>query len=245
MNTHLQHQSALARYCRTGVLETIPGIHPTHIQQYRCLVYNVIDDMLANAFPLTVQLLPADRWKEWVQLFVASHACQSPQVWYMPREFYVFLREQPERWQERYPFLAELLWFEWVEIELFMMEDLPLPACETPTDAEPRYRLNPEHRLLLLEYPVHKQLAQDITETDRGRYVVLAHRDRSGDVLFADISMPTAWMLEKLAEADHSLSELLSMWEQAWQQPVPPEDQTKLLAFMQESLACERLFQTN
>jgi hypothetical protein len=245
MNTYLQHQSALARYCRTGVPESIPGIHAEHILQYRRLVYNVFDDMLANAFPLTVQLLPADLWKEWVQLFVASHACQSPQVWYMPREFYVFLREQPERWQERYPFLAELLWFEWVEIELFMMEDQPLPVVATRPDTEVRYRLNPEHRLLLLEYPVHRQLAKDITETNRGRYVVLAHRDRSGEVLFTEISLPTAWMMEKIAEADHSFNELLALWEVEWQQPVPPEEQNMLFEFVQESLACDRLFQTN
>lgn len=55
-HTH-QHQSALAAYCRTGELPDIPGVVMENVPQYRRLVYNVIDDMLQNAYPLTYEYL--------------------------------------------------------------------------------------------------------------------------------------------------------------------------------------------
>ena len=90
-DTTRRYQSALAGYCRSGQLEPIPGIHNEHISHYRRLVYNVVDDMLQNAYPLTHALLGAIEWKNLVNEFFTHHPCQSPQVWYMPKEFYQYL----------------------------------------------------------------------------------------------------------------------------------------------------------
>lgn len=241
MNTSLQYQSALARYCRTGVLEPIPGVNSRHVKQYRRLVYNVIDDMLSNAFPLTVQLLPSTVWNHWVQMFVESHACQSPQVWYMPREFFTFLQERPARWQATYPFLAELLWFEWVEIELFMMEDQAMPTfTETHLTTEALI-LNPAHQWLQFEYPVFNKNAADITENDRGRYAVIAHRNGTGDVVFTEVSVALSWMLEQLNKNARSIESLFALWEETWQSPLESFQQDCLTMFIRESLTSELL----
>ena len=62
LETTRQHQSNLALYCRSGKLTEIPGINKDNIIQYRRLVYNVVDDMLQNAYPLTYQTLTVKEW---------------------------------------------------------------------------------------------------------------------------------------------------------------------------------------
>ena len=114
-------QSRLAMYCRTGDLLPIKGLTDNRVQTYRRLVYNVIDDTLQSAFPLTYDLLTTEEWDEIVNLFFSNHACQSTSVWKMPFEFYQFIENSAGELKEKYKFLAELLLFEWTEIEIYMI----------------------------------------------------------------------------------------------------------------------------
>jgi len=161
--TTYRHQSDLARYCRTGKYKAIPGVREQHVGHYRRLVYNVVDDMLQGAYPLTHHLLAAREWKALVQDFFSHHPCQSPQVWYMPKELYHYMSQKEHKLFKKYPFLQELLWFEWLEVELFMMEDRPAAYTtigKLDTDA---LVLNPELHLQHFIYPVHLKQAGQIT----------------------------------------------------------------------------------
>ncbi|HEY0611942.1 MAG TPA: DNA-binding domain-containing protein, partial [Chitinophaga sp.] len=104
------YQSSLADYCRTGAYQAIPGVKTAqHVSQYRRLVYNVVDDMLQSAYPLTKGLLKEEEWDELVQEFFSRHACQSPQVWYMPKELYEYIVQQEAHpLLTKYPFLHDL-----------------------------------------------------------------------------------------------------------------------------------------
>ena len=116
-----RYQSSLASYCRGGHSREIKGINQNNVKQYRRLVYNVVDDMLQSAFPITYDFVDEDEWNYLVNDFFSSHSCQSPQAWYMPKEFYGYLEKAENPIAKKYPFLLELLWFEWLEVELFMM----------------------------------------------------------------------------------------------------------------------------
>ena len=105
LDSTYKHQSNLAAYCRTGKLPEIPGIISENVSQYRRLVYNVVDDMLQNAYPLTVDLFTKKEWDKTVNDFFTNHPCQSPQVWYMPKEFYNYLTEIKNPLLKKYPFL--------------------------------------------------------------------------------------------------------------------------------------------
>lgn len=233
-STH-QHQTDFAAYCRTGNLKSIPGIHKKNILQYRTLVLNVIDDTLQNAYPLTYDLLQEEEWKELVTDFFANHSCQSPQVWYMPKEMYEYVLNTGHPLLKKYFFLQELLWFEWIELEMFMMEDKYSRASQKGDILFSKLILNPEHQLLPLNYPIHKKNSRDITITDKGNYFVIVHRNAKGDVVFNDISPSLVRMVEYLVETPISLSKMFHLFQIEFGIELSETDQNNIVYFFENA----------
>ncbi|MBW6479645.1 MAG: DNA-binding domain-containing protein [Bacteroidales bacterium] len=205
-------QSALANYCRTGILNDIPGVEDHRVHHYRRLVFNIIDDSLASAYPLTRNLLSVAEWDELVNEFFSSHPCQSPQVWTMPKEFYEYLIEVNHPLLTKYPFLQELLWMEWLEIEIYMMEDQKVNYQGSDISGIGKLVINPEHRLITLNYPVHLKQASQILPDDRGNYYLIMHREPvSGKVHFTDLSPFFTRMIEHLNSQTYRVDELIEM----------------------------------
>ncbi len=204
-------QSALANYCRTGVLEDIPGIKSENIGHYRRLVFNTVDDMLQSAFPLSHKLLKNRKWQSLTHEFFSTHACQSPQVWYMPKEFYQYLEQRRPEILSNYPVLLELLWFEWLEIEMFMMEDREIDYSTNGNIDCDVLVLNPELHFQHFEFPVHLKEAVKITAADKGAYFLCVHRvPESGEVIFTDLSAGLVRLLELLSDSPQTLPDLMT-----------------------------------
>ena len=235
LDTTYTHQSNLAAYCRTGQLRDIPGINKENIFHYRRLVYNVVDDMLQNAYPLTYELLTAKEWKNAVNDFFTNHPCQSPQVWYMPKEFYQYLSDTKHPLLKKYSFLQELLWFEWVEVELFMMEDKTVKADTSGDVLFSKLVLNPEHQLLSFHYPVHSKNAKFIALTDEGNYFIIAHRNSEGKVIFTDSSPALVRMIEYLSEAPLSVTDLFSAFQQEYKMVLSKNDRKDIIQFFENA----------
>jgi hypothetical protein len=238
-DTTRQYQSALAGYCRSGKLEPIPGIHTGHISHYRRLVYNVVDDMLQNAYPLTRALLSDAEWEKAVNDFFTNHPCQSPQVWYMPKEFFQYLAASRHALLDRYFFLEDLLHFEWMEVEVFMMEDRRAEPATTYAPETGKLILNPEHQLFSFQYPVHLKPAHAITASDKGSYFLVAHRNGEGTVVFTDLSPALAMMLALLEEAPASVNELLLVLEREYGIISSESDRQAVQLFFRNALTQE------
>lgn len=226
------YQSALATYCRTGQLTEIPGINQENVSHYRRLVYNVVNDMLENAYPLTVELLSEKEWEKTVGDFFSQHACQSPQVWYMPKEFYDYLIETQHPILTKYPVLKDLLWFEWIEVELFMMEDRVADFTQQGDRYKNKLVLNPEFALLSFSYPVFNKSPLQITAADKGNYYAIAHRDREGEVKFNELSPALVRMIEYLASDSLTLPQLLGRFESEYQLTLSMADQKMVAGFI-------------
>lgn len=204
------YQSTLASYCRTGNYVSIPGVKEKNVVQYRRLVFNVVEDTLQSAYPLTYELLTPKEWKSLVARFFREHPCSSPQVWYMPKELYEYIVSKPNNLTRKYPFLAELLWFEWLEIELYMMEDRLVTHRKEGDLTKERLVLNPEHHLQYFSFPVHLKSAKLITVLDKGHYFLIVHRHPdSGVVSFTDLSPAFVRMVELLQDEPNTMREVL------------------------------------
>ncbi|MDP2038596.1 MAG: putative DNA-binding domain-containing protein, partial [Ignavibacteria bacterium] len=205
-------QSRLANYCRTGVLEPIKGVTENRVGNYRRLVYNVIDDTLQTAFPLTHNLLSEEEWDETVNRFFSNHACQSTSVWKMPYEFYQSIEGSDPNLKKIYPFLTELLLFEWMEIELYMMEDMRFPETRISGNFESSViKFNPEFKLMQLGYPVHQKNPNEISDEDKGEYFILMFRDKlSGAIQFVNLSLFYVWLIERIDASQDSLKNILT-----------------------------------
>lgn len=195
-----QQQSDLAEYCRTNKLTKNLQVRQDRIHHYRRLVFNVVDDSLLAAYPLLNNLLSESEWSNLVIEFFATHSCQSSQIWKMPGEFYEFIKSHDLDLKAKYPHLIDLIYFEWTEIEVFMLEDIEYPSIKTEGDwVNDQIAVNPEHKILQLSYPVHFKNSKSITEADKAEYFLLVFREReTGKVQFIDISALFAIVIENI-----------------------------------------------
>jgi uncharacterized protein len=208
-----QYQRMLANYTRTGVEENIPGTKPEGIQRYRTMIYNVVNDSLITAYPLTKKLLAEEEWNDIVQHFFASHACQSPFLWRMPFEFLEFVKMNALTLQKKYVFLNDLILYEWVEIEVFMMEDIEEIYSGDGFTGTDKLVLNPSCILQYFQYPVYKKAAHTITAGDLADYFMFTYRDpETNHVRFLEVAPMFARMLEMLNEKAATIDELIQQF---------------------------------
>lgn len=207
-------QSQLAEFCRTGNYTPIPGVNEKHIYQYRKLIFNVVEDSLRSAYPLTYNLLKEEEWDNLINIFFGSHHCQSPQIWQMPGELLHFLENTNNPLLIKYPHLKDLILFEWLEIDVYMMEDIESqPYLTLKKDKSNNLVLNPELKILMLNYPVHLKNAKEITEADRGQYFVSLHREpESGNVEFSNLQYPHVELLELMGNGSTNFQSLLEIF---------------------------------
>lgn len=206
-----QSQLALANYCRNGKEADIPGTLPQRLPHYRRLVFNVINDTLETTYPIAYKYLDQAVWEQMVYNFFSTHKCHDPQVWRMPQEFYLFCKKQNYAEKYKLPFLNDLLYFEWLELELYMMEDLPYPNySEGENWLKNRIAVNPEYRLVKLEYPVHLYMPFD-AEKKKGEYFLLVFREKeTGKVQFVNLSVLFTFLVENMVAGTKALEEIFN-----------------------------------
>jgi uncharacterized protein len=213
-NHSYMQQSILAAYCRTGEYQPLTEVNEKHVHQYRRLIYNIIDDSISSAYPLTSNLLSSDEWNKLIKDFFSGHSCISPQVWNMPEELIAFVENRNYYLIEKYPLLLELLRFEWLEVEVYMMEDELIPACNQHGDFQKdELLLNPEIRVSGFEYPVHLRNASEIGESDKGQYYTSLHREPdTGKVIFTDLGMPHVQLIDSLYNGRTNYQQMLEIF---------------------------------
>lgn len=203
-------QEQLADYCRTGVEKPIAGTRSDRLPHYRRLVYNVIKNTMESAFPITEEWLPSEEWETLVYDFFAQHQSQTPSVWKLPKEFVEFVTETDYAETLHKPALNDLLWFEWLEIEVHTMPDSrePISSSSTFTSNTP-LTVNPYFRIQQAAYPIHLMHANEAAK-HQGQWFILLYREiHSGRVKFIRLSVLHAVLLEKLSEQPQSLQSLL------------------------------------
>jgi hypothetical protein len=202
-------QDLLGDYCRSGEGEEIPGVTPGRLTHYRRLVYNVIRDTMDRAFPIALAALGEETWDLLVQDFFTHGFPQTPQVWRLPLEFYNYHKRKESGARIQKPYLEDLLYFEWIEIEVHTMPDRPFPNYVSKgnlfTDI---LAFNPDFEIIQLEYPVHMYPAREAAEL-KGDYFVLIFREpETGKVLFLNLSAIHTYILGLLLDEGRPLNQL-------------------------------------
>ncbi len=207
--THV-YQSALASWSRTGRETYIPSVKPERGRIYRDLIWNGIEDTLKRAYPITNAVLKPTDWYFLVSRFMRQHRSSSPQLWRMPEEFMQYCVDNKLPELMNCLALADLLLFEWVEIEVFMMPDLSDMAVKKAHSAGKKgVLLNPEHRHIRLQYPVHRIKFQELP-LHKGNYHLIAYRHRTLlKVNFVEISPALIKLCDYIRDQVVDLQEIL------------------------------------
>ncbi len=206
----IEIQSKFASFCRTGEEHELPGITENRLDHYRRLIVNILEDNLESAFPIAFEYLPIEKWELMVDSFIRNHDCQSYQNWKISGEFYEFAQEQNFSETLELPFLNDLLRLEWEEMYLYNMPDLEVEAF-TPANDLLNHPLviNPEFRLLPMNFPLHLMNPNQALEKSGDYYVLLYREKDSGAIQFVDLSVWFALVIEQLATGTITLHNLL------------------------------------
>ena len=201
--THIQQQ-LLANYCRTGIEPNLLNVKQENIHHYRRLVFNIACDTLETAYPITYSFLSEKVWEELTYNFFSEHKCKTTQVWKMPLEFYDYCVEKDVALKLKMPFLNDLLYFEWLELDVHTMPDLNYPEVkEIGSWLDDEIALNPEYKLVKFEYPVHTTAVTDDIEKKKGNYFFLIYREKdTGKVQFVDLSMLYVFVIENISNGN-------------------------------------------
>lgn len=212
----LQHK--LANYCRDGNLIHIDGTRKDRLPHYRRLIYNMINDALETAYPITKQVFHEDEWDGLVYDFFRSWEIQTPILWKMPFTFYEYCFQNNIGQKLNRPYLNDLLYFEWIEIEVYNMPDRDIPAYNAKNSLlDNKIVINPEHEIVMLEYPVFKMPVSEL-EKNKEEYFLLVYREQKNlSVRFFEMSKAMVWLFENmytgkktgkqiLQEAEHILN---------------------------------------
>ena len=192
-------QSKLARYVRDGNLPLIKGARQDKLHHYRRLVYNIIFNSLSNAYPIASGLLGKENWKSLVDEFFVKHNPQDPQIWSFPYELYEYIIKSDYAQRVGKLYLNDLIYFEWIEMEVYATEDLELSNFRIIINNS-EYILNPYVRILSFEYPVFRK-DEKIEEMQKGNYFNICYRDLNDlKVYFIELDAFATIFLETLYE---------------------------------------------
>lgn len=200
----------MAHFCRTGQNPSGVGMPLEKSLIYRDLIFSSIQGALQNNYPLTYALLEGEKWEELTDDFFAEHPCGDPQFWKMPKGLVEYVKESGWGEKRQIPFLADLVHFEWLEMEMYMMEDRPSPPFLRKGDVlEDALILNPEHRFETYDYPVFSQLSWDAS-WKKGEYHLFCYRHPDTlDVHFFSLSSFFSHVIQALVDQGRSGRDVL------------------------------------
>jgi len=136
------------------------------IQTYKEMIHYRFKEVLLSAFPRFMERLDEDLINELIVQFIQSEP-QTPYIWQMPNEFRHFLSQT--ELSKSYPFMDDLLWFEWIEIELMMFPYAKKEAFNFSW--EDSLTLSDSAVIQAIDYPVFNDEGIDTA----GKYAVMVY----------------------------------------------------------------------
>jgi hypothetical protein len=127
------------------------------IQTYKELIVYRFKEVIISAFPRFCEILDETQLDKLIIQFIQSKP-ETPFIWQMPNEFRHFLSKQSAL--KTYPFMDDMLWFEWIEIELFMKNYTHKKKINF--DWGQSYTLAPSALIKELNFPVYLDEGYDV-----------------------------------------------------------------------------------
>ncbi len=143
--------------------ETPDGIAPARMQVYHDLIFNNIQSFIEHSYPVTQAMLPDELWQRLVWMFFQTAQCDSPFYYDISLQFREWLDSSTSSditvLHTHYPWLRELLHYEWLELYVDMAETTWTASTAAPDhDA---LHLRTTCWVLAYHYPVHTWTTDD------------------------------------------------------------------------------------
>ncbi|HSC66774.1 MAG TPA: putative DNA-binding domain-containing protein [Cellvibrio sp.] len=185
MKSFQETQLAFAKHLRAPDLYPAPsGVDDRRMGIYRDLIYNNIENFIANVFPVLRSLLIDDDWHRLIRNFLRHHRCQTPYFLEISEEFLHYLVQERGLLKGDPAFLLELAHYEWIELALDVSEAcIPSPSAYPIDLLGSRPRVSPLVAYLGYQYPVHK-ISRDFQPVQAEATQLVVYRNRVDKVCF-------------------------------------------------------------
>jgi hypothetical protein len=208
LNTQKQFTARVREPSRYPVPE---GVDEERMQVYQTLLFNNIESILSNAFPVIHRIYNDDGWLKLVRDFFASHKSTRPIFHQIPEEFLHYLSDTRDS-QDDPAWLFELAHYEWLELALDLsqltLDDAKCCSkgqllngipCMSPL-AWPQY----------YQYPVHMIGPKHIPKSPKETFLIV-YRNRDEKVKFMQINAFTLQLVNLISnnEQRHTGREIL------------------------------------
>lgn len=200
-------QQRFSAYIRDPINNPAPkDVKKQRIDTYRELFFNNVEGFLSSNFPVLKKILNDSQWNELAQDFFAHHQCKSPYFSEIPEEFIEFLQNERDNPND-YPFMLELVHYEWIEMALSISKESLPPLIEYQSDlSELCISLSPLALSLAYEYPVQLISPDNLpTEKSEQATYLIVYRDWDDEVLFIQTN-PITFALLQILEASPNIS---------------------------------------
>lgn len=206
----LETQHRFTRYIRNPESAPAPDdVEMRRMNIYRELFFNNISGFLADSFPVLKKVSPENQWLDLVQDFFAQHASHSPYFSEISQEFINYLqneRAQNPHAKHDFPFLLELVHYEWIELVISIAED---PQQTKPIDpaniGNARLSLADTALALAYQYPVHKISPDFIPlETPEQPTFLVVYREQDDKVSFLETNAITYQLITSITENNNT-----------------------------------------
>jgi len=122
-----KQQLAFTHWIRHSDSAPLPNhVSALRMQIYRDLIFNNISSFIEHTYPVTQALLPSDIWMNLIDLFFKHGQCDSPYYYDISMHFKDFVdlksTELFQNLHQDYPWLRELMQYEWMELYVDMAE---------------------------------------------------------------------------------------------------------------------------
>jgi len=228
--TFQAHQHAFTQWIRHPDDDSLPnGISAQRMNTYRNLIFNNIESFIEHTYPITKALLPKELWRDLVNEFFQYGQCNSPYYYDISLHFKEFLEQDIAHGESSedssqlnprgniysdYPWLRELMQFEWMELYIEMAE---VEWHLDRTDLQ----LKTTCWILAYQYPVHTWSIQTTVDDIHVQpSCLLVYRDENFLTQVYPIHPLWAFIIDSLqTQASIQRSELEQQLEQATQIP--------------------------
>ena len=220
-----RQQLALTAHIRDPQRHPAPaGIEDRRLAIYRDLLFNNVESLLAQSFPVLRRIHAEQEWRQLVRDYFRDHKAQTPYFMEVPQEFLTYLRDERVADAKDFPFLAELAHYEWAELAVAILEVDSDEHVDVDAEGDLRGGIpvaNPAAWVLGYRFPVHRIGPAFLPPGPAAELTwLVVYRDRADAVRFLEINAATARLLELIQNnAAASGASLLALLAQELQHP--------------------------
>ena len=200
--TELQYQ--FAAHIRNPEQNQKPAdVEERRMAVYRELFFNNIEGFVSGGFPVLKSITDEQVWLQMVRKFFDQYRCHTPLFLEIAGEFVTWVSNQRQAEEKDYPFMQELVHYEWVELALDTSEadisDVEVDAQGDLLKGHPVQ--SPLAWSLMYQFPVHRISGQYLPEKapEQPTFLVV-YRNSEDRVKFMEINQLTARLLYLLSQ---------------------------------------------